>query len=367
MARKQGLGRGRDAVAMNARDVATALELIRRLGLTVKDLNAATVVPVRVPTLGEYIAHLRMALPESTVRSYNSYWRVVERHWGGRGLDEPTSTEIVALVEEHRRNAVRRSNSRDGHGAATLFVAALRCLYSHAERDDLIGARANPAARVPRPRAMPGSRHALALHQVHDLGEVAASTGDDPELDILIARLHLETACRRGGALRLEVDDLDDRDCLLRLREKGRTVRWQPISPTLATGLAAHVATRGGPGAGPGLLRYVSGRRVGRGRYDYLHGRWHQHLPWAGTLGVTVHWLRHTTLTFVEREFGYAVAHSFAGHADPHQGDVTHTYVRATLAEVAEAVEAITGEPHPLARAHRHPLSISRAPDPGRR
>jgi hypothetical protein len=30
---------------------------------------------------------------------------------------------------------------------------------------------------------------------------VAATTGDDPELDTLILRLHTETAYRRGGAL----------------------------------------------------------------------------------------------------------------------------------------------------------------------
>ena len=53
----------------------------------------------------------------------------------------------------------------------------------------------------------------------------------------------------------------------------------------------------------------------------------------------------------MERNFGFAIAHAYAGHTDG-TGDTvsaTSTYVRATLAEVAAAVAALTGEPHPLA------------------
>jgi hypothetical protein len=56
-------------------------------------------------------------------------------------------------------------------------------------------------------------------------------------------------------------------------------------------------------------------------------------------------------LTWVERNFGFAVAHAYAGHTDGvgDTGSVTSTYVRATLSEVAAALAALTGEPHPLA------------------
>jgi integrase/recombinase XerC len=51
----------------------------------------------------------------------------------------------------------------------------------------------------------------------------------------------------------------------------------------------------------------------------------------------------------VERNFGYAIARAFAGHTDS-GGDagITTTYVRASLQEVAAALAALTGEPHPL-------------------
>ena len=44
--------------------------------------------------------------------------------------------------------------------------------------------------------------------------------------------------------------------------------------------------------------------------------------------------------------FGYAVARAYAGHTET---GATVTYVRASLAEVAAALAALTGEPHPLA------------------
>ena len=58
-------------------------------------------------------------------------------------------------------------------------------------------------------------------------------------------------------------------------------------------------------------------------------------------------------LTWVERNFGCAVAHAYAGHTDGggDTGTATSTYVRATLTEVATALAALTGESHPLATA----------------
>ena len=34
-----------------------------------------------------------------------------------------------------------------------------------------------------------------------------------------------------------------------------------------------------------------------------------------------MHWIRHTTLTWVERNFGYAVARAYAGHTDGGSGE----------------------------------------------
>jgi integrase/recombinase XerC len=70
----------------------------------------------------------------------------------------------------------------------------------------------------------------------------------------------------------------------------------------------------------------------------------------VATQGISTHWLRHTTLTWVERRYGAAVARAYAGHTDG-GGDVgvTAIYTKASLEEVAAALAGLTGEPHPLA------------------
>jgi integrase len=161
--------------------------------------------------------------------------------------------------------------------------------------------------------------------------------------------LHTETACRRGGALALRPRDLDADQCLIYLREKGGTARWQPVSPTLMRHLQAHHNDRGDGNRDGALLRYRDGRPLTRRRYDYLWHRIGTHLPWAAAQQVTTHWLRHTTLTWVERHVSYAVARAYAGHSGRSDVGTTMTYVRAEVAEVAAALAALTGEPHPLA------------------
>ena len=78
-------------------------------------------------------------------------------------------------------------------------------------------------------------------------------------------------------------------------------------------------------------------------------------LPWVRTQQISMHWIRHTILTWVERQFGFAVAQAYAGHEDRGRGvrsmAAMATYVRAGLPEVATALAALTGEPHPLAIA----------------
>jgi integrase/recombinase XerC len=334
--------------------VEAALVLLERMGLTPADLAA---VPQQfrklAPTFAEYVPVVSAAVSAGTRRAYGSYWNRVLEHWGDRRLDEPTPSEIRQLMAYVKTHVVARRNARGGRGAEEHLVAALRCLYQRAVDDGLIAAADNPARKVAKPRRLPATRRALPDNRLAQINEIAAATGDDPELDTLLLRLHTETACRRGGALALRPRDLDpDPDqCLVLLREKGETVRWQPVSPTLMARLVEHGRTRHAPAEG-GLLRYRSGQPVTSRRYDHLWTRLGRHLPWVRTQGISSHWIRHTTLTWVERNFGYAVARAYAGHTDSgSETGATATYVRASIAEVATALAALTGEPHPLATA----------------
>src|SRR5450755_2271146 len=211
--------------------VDAAMLVLERMGLTPADLLTAPAARPAAPTFAEYIPVVSALVSDGCRRAYGSYWNRVIDQWGSRGIDEPTPSEIRQLVQHVRANVVPRRNSRGGRSAAEHLIAALRCMYKHAEEDGLIDPAVNPARKVDKPRRLPSTRRAVAGKRLAEINHAAATTGDDPELDTLLLRLHTETACRRGGALALRPQDLDPEQCLILLREKGETVRWQPEVP----------------------------------------------------------------------------------------------------------------------------------------
>ncbi|MET9262644.1 hypothetical protein [Amycolatopsis sp. NPDC004079] len=131
-------------------------------------------------------------------------------------------------------------------------------------------------------------------------------------------------------------------------RLSARERRHQPVSPTLIRLLLDHAADRGSTHPYGQLLRCRSGEPITKRRYDHLWKR----LSFVRNQNISTHWLRHTTLTWVERRFGCGTAHAYAGHFD--SGDnATVTYIRASIHGVATALAALTSEPHSLARAQQ--------------
>jgi integrase/recombinase XerC len=334
---------------MTATDLDAARLLLARMGITPEQLLATAPADSRpMPTFRDYIAQVSAAIPAGTRRAYTTYWRRIEDEWGDRRIDEPTPLEIKQLCEQTKDRVITRKNSRGGRFAREHLIAAFRCLYRHAAADRLITDADNPALRVAKPRRLPSNRRALPHDRLAEINHVAATTGNDPDLDTLLLRLHTETACRRGGALALRPRDLDPEQCLILLHEKGGTTRWQPVSPTLMHALTQHTEQRASGDPAEQLLRYRNGHPITARRYDHLWTRIGTHLPWVATQQITTHWLRHTTLTWIERHFGYAIARAYAGHTNTNAGTTT-TYITATLHEVATALASLTGEPHPLA------------------
>jgi integrase/recombinase XerC len=112
--------------------------------------------------------------------------------------------------------------------------------------------------------------------------------------------------------------------------EKGETTRWQPVSQTLMARLGEHAAERHAEPDRP-LLRYSTGAPLTSRRYDHLWVGIRAELPWAAAHGVSTHWLRHTTLTWVERNFGYATVRDLRPR------------------RAARRRRSLAGEPHSLA------------------
>jgi hypothetical protein len=82
-----------------------------------------------------------------------------------------------------------------------------------------------------------------------------------------------------------------------------------------------------------------------------IYGAGSANISRVATQQVSTHWLRYTTLTWVERNFGYAVARAYAGHTGKNDAGSTTTYIQADIHEVASALTKLTGEPHPLAES----------------
>jgi integrase/recombinase XerC len=324
-----------DRQSPSTAEVDAARVLLSRLGVTAEDLLGAPVARSAAPTFRDYIPVVAAGARPGTRRVYSSYWKRIDKHWGERRIDEPTSSQIRQFLVEMQSELVIRSG-RGGHSAAEHLIAALRCLYRHAEEGGLITPVGNPAKKVDKPRRPPSTRRAVADTRLAEIVQMAATTGDDPALDALILRLHIETACRSGGALALRPIDLDPDHCLISLREKGDTTRSQPVSPTLMSRLLAHAKERTADTSPSGpLLRYRSGQRITRRRYDHIWTRIGRHLPWVATQGIGTHWLRHTTLTWVERNFSYAVARAYAGHNDRVPSRTAQVALCLACAEIA--------------------------------
>ncbi|MEB3371324.1 tyrosine-type recombinase/integrase [Saccharopolyspora mangrovi] len=332
--------------------------LLARLNLAPTDL---TTTDPPTPTFEQYVPQVAASVSVGTRRTYGPYWRQLVEHWPQRRLTEPTSTEIRLLAEHVKAQALTRRNSRGGRSAAEHFIAALRRLYDQAEADGLLSGTANPASRVPKPTRLPSTRRALSHRHLTEINHIAATTGNDPALDSLLLRFHTETACRRAGALTLRPGDLDGELCVVQLTEKGGTRRTQPVSPSLMHHLQAHIHHRHNTDPNKAVFRYRDGRPITRRRYDHLWNRIGDHLPWVIAQQISTHWIRHTTLTWVERHFGYAVARAYAGHQPRgHEPTATATYIRAEIEEVATALAALTGEAHPLAPESQGPSVVPR-------
>jgi hypothetical protein len=179
--------------------VEAALVLLERMGLSPADLTAVPQPRKQVPTFAEYVPVVSAAVSAGTRRAYGSYWNRVVEHWGSRRLDEPTPSEIRQLMAYVKTHVVARRNARGGRSAEEHLVAALRCLYQRAVDDGLIAEADNPACKVAKPRRLPSTRRAVPDTRLAQINETAAATGDDPELDTLLLRLHTETACFSRG------------------------------------------------------------------------------------------------------------------------------------------------------------------------
>jgi integrase len=321
------------------------------LGLGLEDLIAAHTAPsAPSPTLADHVEAVAATFSAGTAATYSSYWRLAVEHLGDRRLTDISVIDLHLVVADAGRRAQQRRPGSTGRSSRENCVAALRALFNSAQAAGLIAA--NPAAGLRKPRRARSRRRALDDHELAELIEAIRTTSSDPDLDLLLARFHLESGGRRQGALNLRVGDIDPRRSTVWLREKNASDREQPISPTLTRLLGRHATSRGATHPDDPVFRRRDGTPITARRYDTIFARARSCLDWAQRTPVSAHVLRHTAINAVARLAGYPVAQTFAGHTPAH---VTGRYLQATLTEVATAIATLTGEEHPLAPAASRP------------
>lgn len=306
-----------------------------------------------------YITGGRHDLSKNTIRTYETYWQRLLDELGEVAIDDVRASDIKRvsrLIKEEVRDAYEErvkereqcddlpeAQHRDGRGASENFIAATRSLFKMAVDDFRLYANPAHAERVKKPQRPEPERKALTAERLQQMWDAVRTGGNDPALDALMVRTHLETACRAGGLLSLKVRDLHLESRSLRLYEKGGTVNDQPASLELLEALMAHAEERGSvdgrlPGSTPVFhyKRYKDGRPhpLTRKRYETLFGRLRRELDWAQTDWLRSHHLRHTTITAVERQFGLSVAAAYARHK---LSSTTSTYSPSGPAEVRKA------------------------------
>lgn len=333
-----------------------ALQELAAMGLTIDDLLAVDGRPApsrtRAKTVAEYVPIVAAGYQPRSRRTYGSYWRLLVELCGDRPLDQVTVDELMEVADEAARRARARRAGSDGRASRESCVAAMRAVFTRAMKAGHIAT--NPALNVDKPRRLKNRRRALTPAELDDVWAAVAATTRDPDLDLLLVRFHLESGARRMGAINLRLRDLDEDRQTIWLREKFGAEREQPISRSLLDSMRAIAEDRSAsspddsvfrtPARGSGGCRPLSDRR-----YDRLFEKAQEQVVWSTRTPLTAHVLRHTAITAVERLFGAAVAAAFAGHTSTK--DTTAVYTTASITEVATAVAALTGEPHPLAEA----------------
>ena len=331
-----------------------------------------------VPTVRDFLKKVAPSTKPSTRALYEPYWeKLVEGFpaldadgvpvpdaeplyaFGDLPLDQVDELDLEAGKNLAMERAVRRRTSHTGQSAGEHYVGAARALFAPAVRKKLIAA--NPAADVTKPKRPKSTRSAIPGDLLLEVWDKAGTTGNDPRLDLLLLRFHLETGARRGGALALTRGDLDPARQTVWLSEKNGERREQPVTTKLLAAITGHMADRGVPQKNSAaVFRYRDGRPLSRRRYDTLFERLRREVPEAGQ--ISAHWLRHTAITMVEYASSYSVAVAFAGHSNPR--DVTGTYITITIADVADAVGRVWGEVHPLAPSKASPPSVAADDEP---
>ena len=305
-------------------------------------MTAADDPPLEV---ARYLRHLRAerGLAASTVEAYGRDLRTYVEHLTARGVSGPSAAgagDVEAFVV-HLRERRRPDGAPYGERSTARAVVAARGLhrYLHAEED----APADAAAGVAAPSTSRLLPHPLSVAEVVRLLDAAGDGSPAGLRDRAALELLYGAGLRISEAIGVDVDDLDTRDRLVRVRGKGGRERIVPYGEPAAEALDAWLV-RGRstlPVRGPALLVNLRGGRLSR------QSLWSIVRTAAATAGlegrVTPHTLRHSFAThLLDGGADVREVQELLGHAS-----VTTTQVYTLVSR--GAMHEVYGRAHPRA------------------
>ncbi len=251
--------------------------------------------PALAEPLAAFARHLSLerGLSEHTVRAYTADVASLLGHLNALSVAGLHDLDIRALrswlAKLRTLGAARSSLARRGAAARAFTAYATRAGWLASDPGALL---ASPTAQ----RALP-----LVLHAEQAAALVDGASGEDPlgRRNRVIAEVLYGSAVRVGELVGLDLGDVDEARCLLRVMGKGGKERMVPVSRP--GGLAVRDYLEHGrpglatPGSGTALLLGAHGARVDPREVRRVVHRLVAAVP--GASDMSPHGLRHTAAT----------------------------------------------------------------------
>ena len=308
----------------------------------------------------------------TTYRTYETNWIRLEKLHGNLPINQLTeefalefcSHALRLAKKTHAINAKCRKakgltiKEETGHHAYNRALDTLATIVSYGLKKGVL--TNSPLSDIKRKAISESDRHGLTPDQVEEILSIALKGGSDPELEYLILWTIIETACRSGGLIKLQLQDLDSKELMIRFHEKGGKSRKQPVSKALMQSIISLAKSRGVKSPTDSLFSYKyicdchSTKKlectckshqhsncselsipVSPHKFEKLWKRLGEQISWVAEKQISNHWLRHTTLTWVDRATSSnSIASKYAGHGP---ASVTAGYTSARKEEIRQA------------------------------
>jgi len=305
-------------------------------------MAAADEVPLAVD---RYLRHLRVerGLAVATVEAYRRDLRAYLRHLAELGVAEPTlaTQDDVEAFVVHLRERRRPDGTPYGERTTARAVVAVRGLHRYLRSEE--AASSDAAAGVPTPAVRRSLPHPISVAEMERLLDAAGDGSPAGLRDRAALELLYGAGLRISEAIGVDLDDLDPRDRLVRVRGKGDRERIVPYGEPAAAAIDGWLV-RGRSTLAPRTPALLVNLRGGRLSRQGLWGVVRRAAADAGLDGrVTPHTLRHSFAThLLDGGADVREVQELLGHAS-----VTTTQVYTLVSR--GAMHEVYGRAHPRA------------------